>query len=136
MARQLRIQYPGAVHHVHSRGNNRQPIFLCDEDRRVFLHFLAEAVPRFRWLLTAFVLMRNHFHLILETPESLTLSDGVKWLNQKYAEYFNRRYRRTGTLFEGRFKSHLIEKETYLTRAIRYVVLNPVRAKMVARPED
>jgi len=135
MARQARIEYPGAVHHVRSRGNNRQAIFLDDGDRTHFLVLLAEAVRHYGWLVTAWVLMTNHFHLVLQTPEP-NLSRGMKWLLGSYVAWFNKRHGRTGHLFGDRFHSDLIEEDSYLTRAVRYIVLNPVRAKMVERPED
>src|SRR5260370_19760894 len=135
MARAIRIQFPGAVHHITSRGNERRRIFRADADRRKFLELLAEAVSRFAWSLTGWVLMSNHFHLVLETPEHLTLSEGMQWLNGTYADWFNRKYKRVGHLFQGRFKSFLIEKEADLLEVLRYVVLNPVRAGMVERPE-
>jgi putative transposase len=135
MARPLRIEFPGATHHVTSRGNERRDIFLCDEDRLAFLEFLGQASRRFGWILTAWVLMTNHFHLVVQTPQP-NLSRGMHWLNSKYAGWFNAKYRRAGHLFQGRFKSFLIEKETYFAEVLRYVVLNPVRAGMVARPED
>src|SRR5260370_36663525 len=113
MARPLRLEYPGAVWHVMSRGNNRGDIFFADEDRLMFLALLREGVRRFRWILHEFVLMTNHYHLVLETPES-TLSRGMKWVNQNYAQWFNRRHDRVGHLFQGRFKSILVEKETHL----------------------
>ncbi len=124
-----------ALHHVTARGNERRRIFRSDADRRKFLELLGEAVRRFAWSLTGWVLMSNHFHLVLETPEHLTLSEGMQWLNGTYADWFNRKYERVGHLFQGRFKSFLIEKETYLLEVLRYVVLNPVRAGMVERPE-
>jgi putative transposase len=135
MARQARIEYPGAVHHITSRGNNRQAIFLDDRDRKHFLALLGEAVRRYGWLLTAWVLMTNHFHLVIHTPEP-TLSDGMKWLLGSYVSWFNKRHHRTGHLFGDRFHSYLIQAESYLTEVVRYVVLNPVRAHMVERPED
>ena len=134
MARPLRLEFADALYHVTSRGNDKQHIFLDDLDRRMFLTFLGQAVERFGWILTAWVLMSNHYHLIVQTPE-LTLSKGMHWLNTTYVTWFNRRHDRSGHLLEGRFKSPLIEKETHLRRALRYVVLNPVRAKMVASPE-
>jgi REP element-mobilizing transposase RayT len=118
-----------------SRGNNRGDIFLADEDRLMFLALLREGVRRFRWILHEFVLMTNHYHLVLETPER-TLSRGMKWVNQNYAQWFNRRHDRVGHLFQGRFKSILVEKETHLLELLRYVALNPVRAGMVERPEE
>jgi putative transposase len=135
MARPLRIEYPGAVHHITSRGNERRPIFRSDADREMFLSLLGAAVARFRWSVTAYVLMTNHFHFVVETPEP-NLSRGMHWLNTSYVTWFNRRHKRSGHLFQGRFDSCLIEKATYFTQVLRYVVLNPVRARMVSRPED
>lgn len=135
MARPLRIQYPGALIHVTSRGNEKRPTFLDDRDRRKFLELLAQAVRRFEWVLDAYVLMSNHFHLLLELTET-TLSEGMGWLNGKYAQWFNSAHARVGHLFQGRFGSPLIEKQTYFEEVLRYTVLNPVRAKMVCHPED
>jgi putative transposase len=135
MARQLRTDFPGAVHHVTSRGNERRPIFFDDRDREMFLAFLGQAVKRFGWSVTAFVLMTNHFHLLVQTPEA-GLSKGMHWLNTKYVGWFNRRHERVGHLYQGRFKAILVEKETYFMEVLRYVVLNPLRARMVERPED
>lgn len=135
MARQLRIDFAGALHHVTSRGNEQRPIFRSNQDRETFLRFLGEAVTRFGWSLTAWVLMTNHFHLVIQTKEA-NLSRGMHWLNGTYVEWFNRKYKRSGHLFQGRFKSYLIEKNAYFTEVLRYVVLNPVRAKMVTKPED
>jgi len=135
MARPLRLEHPGAVWHVTSRGNNQQDIYIDDDDRIMFLSILADTVRRFRWVVDAYVLMTNHFHLVFETPEP-TLSKGMKWMNGKYAQWFNRKYKRSGHLFQGRFHGFLVEKESYLLTVMRYVVLNPVRAHMVTRPED
>jgi len=135
MSRPLRLEFEGAVWHITSRGNERKNIFRCDADRIVFLAFLAQTVKRFDWFLRSWVLMTNHFHLVLETPQR-TLSRGMHWLNTKYASYFNRRYKRVGHLFQGRFDSKLIERETHLYEVLRYVVLNPVRAEMVEHPAD
>jgi putative transposase len=135
MARPLRIEFAGALYHVTSRGNERRPIFRSDRDRRTFLEFLGTAARRFGWSVTAWVLMTNHFHLVIQTPEA-NLSRGMHWLNGKYAGWFNQRHARVGHLFQGRFKGFLVEKETYFTELLRYVVLNPVRAKMVERPEE
>ena len=135
MARPLRIEFPGALYHVTSRGNEQRAIFRSDRDRKAFLGFLGETVRRFGWSVTAYTLMTNHFHLVFQTPEP-NLSRGMHWLNSRYAGWFNRTYKRRGHLFEGRFKAFLIDKETYLAEVLRYVVLNPVRAHMVKRPED
>jgi putative transposase len=136
MARPLRLEFPGALFHVTSRGNNKCDIFLDDHDRLRFLEFLAQAVERFGWILTAYVLMTNHFHLLIELTEEGTLSRGMQWLNGRYVPEFNRRHHRVGHLFHRPFNAPLIEKETYFQEVARYVVLNPVRAHMVARPED
>jgi REP element-mobilizing transposase RayT len=134
MARALRIEYPGAVYHVTSRGNERRDIFRDDEDRERFLELLAETVTRFGWILTAYTLMANHFHLVVETPTP-TLSRGMQWLSGTYAAWFNRKHGRSGHLLGGRFHAFIVEKEAYYLELLRYVVLNPVRAKMVERPE-
>ena len=135
MARPLRIEFPGALYHISSRGNERRRIFRDDVDRKMFLTLLGQAVKRFGWSVTAWVLMSNHFHLVVQTPET-NLSRGMHWLNGTYAGWFNHRHKRSGHLFQGRFDGFLVEKETYFSELLRYVVLNPVRAKMVARPED
>lgn len=131
----MRIEYPGAVYHVTSRGNERRDIFLDDADREHFLKLLGEVVRRFGWIVTAYTLMTNQFHLVIETP-SPTLSRGMQWLNASYAAWFNREHKRWGHLFGDRFHAFLVEKETYYRELLRYVVLNPVRAKMVERPEQ
>jgi putative transposase len=135
MARPLRIEFPDAVYHVTSRGNERRKIFRDDVDRRMFIELLSKAVKRFGWSVTAWVLMTNHFHLVLQTPEP-NLSRGMQWLNGRYSSWFNRRHKRCGHLLQGRFKSILVEGENYLREVIRYTVLNPVRAGMVALPEQ
>lgn len=135
MARPLRIEFAGALYHVTSRGNERRPIFRSDRDRRTFLTLLEQAAKRFRWSVTAYVLMTNHFHLVIQTQDP-NLSRGMQWLNGTYAAWFNHRHQRAGHLFQGRFHAFLVEKEAYFAELLRYVVLNPVRAKMVERPED
>jgi len=126
---------PFALYHVTSRGNEQRPIFRLDSDRLRFLDFLRMTVERFGWSLTAWVLMDNHYHLVTQTAEA-NVSRGMHWLNGTYARWFNHRHQRAGHLFQGRFKAFLIEKETYFEEVLRYVVLNPVRAKMVAKPEE
>jgi REP element-mobilizing transposase RayT len=135
MARPLRIEFPGATYHVTSRGNEQRNIFYGDDDRHAFLTFLGDAARRFGWSITTWVLMTNHFHLVLQTPEP-NLSKGMQWLNGTYAAWFNRRHNRSGHLFQGRFKAFLLQKETYYAEVLRYVVLNPVRAKLVEHPAD
>jgi len=135
VARPLRIEYPGAVYHITSRGNARQEIFLDEEDREDFLLILRSVVRRFHWLCHAYCLMHNHYHLLIETPEG-NLSQGMRQLNGIYTQAFNRRHGRMGHLFQGRFRALLVEKESYLLELCRYVVLNPVRAQLVSRPEQ
>jgi putative transposase len=135
MSRPLRLEYPGSLWHVTVRGNNRQNIFRDDHDRAFFLDLLGNCVNRFAWILPSYVLMSNHFHLVTElTNESL--SRGMQWLNGSYSQTFNRRHERVGHVFQGRFKAFLIEKEAYFLEVLRYVVLNPVRAGIVGRPEQ
>jgi putative transposase len=135
MARPLRLEQEGGYWHLTQRGNERRPIFLDDDDRRVFLQLLAATAKRFRWRVLTYVLMTNHYHLVSQTP-GLTLSRGMHALNFRYAQYFNRKYKRCGHLFQGRFGSILIEESDYLNEVMRYVVLNPVRAGMVRHPAE
>ncbi len=133
MARPLRIEYPGAVYHVTSRGNARQDIVADDRDRTQFVALLAHVIDRYGWLCHAYCLMDDHYHLLIETPQA-TLSLGMRQLNGRYTQTFNRRHRRVGHLFQGRFTAILVEKEVHLLELCRYVVLNPVRAKIVGHP--
>jgi len=130
MGRPLRLEYPGAVWHVTCRGNERKAIFRDEEDRLQFLGTLGRVVAMFRWKLHAYVLMGNHFHLLVETPEP-NLSRGMRQLNGIYTQRFNRRHGRAGHLLQGRFKGILVEKESHLLELGRYVVMNPVRAGLV-----
>lgn len=134
MSRPLRIEFPGAVYHVTSRGNARADIFEDDSDRTLFLDILAKVVARYNWLCHAYCLMGNHYHLLIETPEG-NLSAGMRQLNGVYTQAFNRTHQRDGHLFKGRFKSILVEKDSYLLELSRYTVLNPVRAGLVTKPE-
>lgn len=134
MARPLRIEFPGALYHVTSRGNAQADIFRDDDDRQVFLDTLGNALRRHDWLCHAYCLMDNHYHLLLETA-SPTLSKGMQYLNGTYTQYFNRRHGRVGHVFQGRFKAILVDRDAYLLELARYVVLNPVRAGAVRAPE-
>ena len=134
MARPLRIEYPGAVYHVTSRGNEKRPVFKTDTDRQNFLNTLQHVNKRYNWLCHAYCLMTNHYHLLIETPDG-NLSIGMRQLNGVYTQLFNKSHGRTGHLFQGRYKAILIQKDSHLLEVCRYVVLNPVRAKMVERPE-
>jgi putative transposase len=130
MARPLRLEFPGALYHVTSRGNARADIFVDDKDRKTFLGVLGDVVERCRWICHAYCLMDNHYHLVIETPEG-NLSLGMRQLNGVYTQRFNRRHGRGGHLLQGRFKAIVVERESYLLELCRYVVLNPVRAGMV-----
>ena len=135
MARPLRIQFEGAVYHVTSRGNARQDIFLDDEDRGIFLATVEEVIERFAWICHAYCLMSNHYHLLIETP-SPNLARGMQLLNGVYTQRFNRQHERFGHVLQGRYKAILVERESHLLELARYVVLNPVRAKMVRSARD
>lgn len=135
MSRPLRIEYPGAVYHVTSRGNEKKPVFKDDTDRLNFLNTLKHVNKRYNWICHAYCLMTNHYHLLIETPDG-NLSLGMRQLNGVYTQLFNRRHGRTGHLFQGRYKAILIQKDSHLLEVCRYVVLNPVRAKMVEKPGD
>lgn len=135
MARALRIEYPDAVYHVTSRGNARNRIFADDQDRENFLAVLGVVVKRYNWLCHAYCLMDNHYHLMIETPDA-NLSRGMRQLNGVYTQKYNWRHSKTGHIFQGRYKSILVEKENYLLELCRYVVLNPVRANMVEKAEE
>ena len=132
MARQLRLEYAGAIYHVMSRGDRQEAIFLDDEDRRRFLKTLGEACEKAGWQVHAFCLMGNHFHLVMETPQP-TLVAGMKWFMGTYTQRFNARHRMRGHLFAGRYKSLLVDgsDEMYLRVVCDYVHLNPVRAGLV-----
>ena len=134
MSRPLRIEFSGAIYHVTGRGNARRRIYRDDEDRATFLSILSHVVDRYGWYCHAYCLMDNHYHLLIETPKP-SLSMGMRQLNGLYTQAYNRRHRRVGHLFQGRFKAILVEKEAHLLELCRYVVLNPVRAKMVKHPE-
>ncbi len=129
MARPLRLQYPGALYHLTGRGNERKDVYRTDEDRRAFLVILAQAIERYRLILHAYVLMDNHYHLLLETTEA-NLSLAMRHLNGGYTSYFNRTHNRIGHPFQGRYKAILVEKESYLLELSRYIHLNPIRAKI------
>ena len=129
MALPLRIEFEGGLYHVTARGNAGTDIYLADSDREHFLEILARSVERFRWMCHAYCLMDNHYHLLVETPEP-NLSRGMQYLNGVYTQWFNRKHGRYGHLFQGRFKSIVVEKESYLLELARYIVLNPVRARL------
>ena len=135
MSRPLRLDHSGAVWHITSRGNEKREIFRDLADRDGLLAVLADVVDVCRWRIHAYVLMGNHYHLLLETPEA-NLSQGMHRLNGIYSLRFNRRHERVGHLFQGRFHSVLVDKDAHLMELLRYVVLNPVRAGLVHSPQD
>jgi putative transposase len=135
MTRPLRIEYPGSLWHVTVRGNERRDIYRDDVDRELFLELLGEAVTRFGWILDAYVLMSNHFHLLVQLTVE-TLARGMQWLDGSYAHTFNRRHGRVGHLYQGPYWTSLVQKEVYFQTVLRYIVLNPVRAGMVGHPRD
>lgn len=132
MARQLRIQYPGAVYHITCRGNARQDIYKDDKDRKSFLEILKESQKIYGIKIYSYVLMSNHYHLLLETPKG-NISDYMRHLNMRYTSHYNRRHKKVGHLYQGRFKGILVERDTYLSVLSRYIHLNPVKIKSMSR---
>lgn len=130
MARPLRLEFPGALYHVTSRGDGREDIYRAPGDRRLFLDVLGGVWRRYHWTIHAYCLMSNHYHLVVETPQP-NLAKGMRELNGVYTQRFNRLYQRVGHVFQGRYKAILVQKEAYFLELARYVVLNPVRAGMV-----
>ncbi len=128
MARPLRIQYEGALYHVTCRGNERKAIFKNDQDKNVFLKLLNDGLNTYNIILYCYVIMDNHFHLLLETPLG-NLSEFMRWFNITYTSHYNRRHKRAGHLYQGRYKSILVEKESYLYILSRYIHLNPAKTK-------
>lgn len=128
MARQLRIQYSGAYYHVTGRGNERKEIFKDDDDYQMFLEKLSDSLDVYNVNLLGYVCMTNHYHLLVTTPEG-NLSNFMRHFNISYTSAFNRRYNRSGHLYQGRFKSYLVDADSYLKEVSRYIHLNPVRIK-------
>lgn len=126
MSRPVRIEFPGACYHVTSKGTKERMVFMDWDDRGVFLNVVDGVVHRFGWLLHSYVLMDDHYHLVVEVPEA-NLSKGMRQLNGVYTQHFNRRHEEEGPIFQGRFKSVLFEKDRYLLPLCRHVVLNPIR---------
>jgi REP element-mobilizing transposase RayT len=130
MSRPLRLELAGGLYHVTSRGDRREDIYADDTDRLTWLDVLSQCCERFNWAIHAWCQMRNHYHIVVETPEA-NLSAGMRQLNGVYTQKVNRRHHRVGHVFQGRFKGILVERDSYLLELARYVVLNPVRAGMV-----
>ena len=135
MARLLRIEYPGAFYHVMHRGNAGSDIFKSVRDREKFLEYVGKAVARYEIKIHTYCLMTNHYHFLIETLHP-NLSQAIKWINVGYVAYFNRKRRRSGHLFQGRFKAVLIDADEYLKHLSRYIHLNPIRAAMVEHSKD
>ena len=133
MARPLRIEFPGAVYHVTSRGDRRESIFEDDQDRLIFLGIVAQALSRFDGQMLAYCLMGNHYHFVLHTRKA-NLSSLMRHINGVYTQAFNRRHDKVGHLFQGRFKAILVDRDAYLLEVCRYVELNPVRAGTTRKP--
>jgi REP-associated tyrosine transposase len=135
MARPLRIEYEGAFYHVTARGNERKKIFLSKRDQEKFLQYVTEARDKYRFILHAYVIMGNHYHLVIETPEG-NLSRIMHYINSSYTTYTNVKRKRNGHLFQGRYKAIIVDKDSYLLEVSRYLHLNPVRANMAQHPEE
>ena len=135
MARPLRIEYEGAFYHATARGNERKRIFFSSSDCQRFKEYLREAKEKYHFLLHGYVLMSNHYHLLMETPEG-NMSRVMHFINASYTSHINRKHQRSGHLFQGRYKAILVDKDNYLLELSRYIHLNPVRAQIVSRPED
>lgn len=136
MPRKPRFTLPGMPQHIIQRGNNREPCFLAEDDYQCYLTELSEVATKFDCKVHAYVLMTNHAHLLITPFTEQGISNLMQALGRRYVYYFNKTYRRTGTLWEGRYKSCLIESENYLLTCMRYIELNPVRAGMAAHPGD
>ena len=130
MARPIRIEYAGALYHVTARGDRREDIYLNDGDRSDWLNVLSLTCQRFNWVVYAYCQMNNHYHLLIETVDG-NLSKGMRQLNGVYTQRFNKRHDQVGHLFQGRYKAILVQKDSYLLELSRYIVLNPIRARIV-----
>jgi putative transposase len=136
MARLPRLYLPGCAQHIIQRGNNREPCFYDEADYKAYLSFLKDAAAKYQVAIHAFVLMTNHVHLLATPANENGVSRMMQALGRKYVQYFNYTYVRTGTLWEGRYKSTLVDSENYLLTVYRYIELNPVRASMVGHASD
>jgi putative transposase len=135
MARPLRVEYKGAFYHVTARGNEQKNIYSEEKDYQKFLDYLREGKRKYGIVVHGYVLMTNHYHLLIETPE-LTLSRAMHYINGSYTTYINVKRKRSGHLFQGRYKAILVDRDSYLVELSRYIHLNPVRAGIVKKPED
>ena len=136
MPRRARMYVPGLPYHVVQRGNNREACFFAIDDYQYYLTLLTDLLPKYGVALHAFVLMTNHVHFLMTPYESDSISRLSKVVGSRYAQYINRTYKRSGTLWEGRHKSSAVDTELYLLKCYRYIELNPVAAMMVSRPDE
>jgi REP element-mobilizing transposase RayT len=135
MPRKQRLEFPGAIYHIHHRGNHQEHIYLDDYDRKLFLKLLETTIQRMNWICHAYCLMGSHYHLLIEIPEGI-LSRGMAWLNGVYTQKLNKKYGLTGHLFQGRFKSKPIEDNMQFLMAARYIVRNPLGANIVENADQ
>ena len=135
MPRKPRQEFPGAVVHVYARGNRKQAIYLDDDDRVIYLRILAQVVGRQRWRCLAYCLMKNHVHLLVETPEP-NLATGMQRLHGLHAQQFNKRHRHSGHLFQGRYGAVVVKTDEQLLTVARYIALNPVEAGLCETAAD
>ena len=135
MGRHARKAIANVLYHIINRGNNRQAIFFCDDDYNFFLDALKSAKERYQCKIYSFALMTNHVHLLIEAiGDSKNLAYLMKHISQRYGQYINKHYKRSGTLWEGRFRSSPISMDRYLLACSRYIEMNPVRAGLVEKP--
>ena len=135
MSRPLRLEFEGALYHVTSRGDRREPIFEDDADRHAWLEVFEQSLDRFEATAFAYCMMGNHYHFVVQTHQP-NLSRMMRQVNGVYTQYYNRRHAKVGHLFQGRFKAVVVDEEAYFLEVCRYVDLNPVRARMVKQPQD
>lgn len=135
MPRPIRIKYENAIYHVMNRGQNRQKIFREAKDYQRFMNLLKDCVERWQVQIHAFSLMRNHYHILIQTPLS-NISRVMRHIDGLYTQWYNKKYKKDGALFRGRYKSILVEEQGYLVELLRYIHLNPVKAGIVAKPEE
>ena len=131
----MRYELSGGVYHVTTRGDGREDIYLSEADREIWLEVFGQVCERFNWICYAWCQMTNHYHILIETPEA-NLAKGMRHLNGVYTQRYNRAHGRVGHVFQGRYKAILVERDSYLLELARYVVLNPLRAKMIKRLES
>jgi putative transposase len=136
MARLPRLVIPGQPHHIIQRGNNRQQVFHDTDDHSVFLNWLREAAKSFKVAIHAYVLMPTHVHLLASPADATGMSRMMQWVGRQYVPYFNKKYQRTGTLWEGRYRATVIDSEHYFLTCSRYIELNPVRAGLASAAGD